>query len=182
MQRDDASLLRPRLPCIRGTWSSTCAMRPPPPRPQKPVDGHPRFPKLQMAHHPHPSLTPKSRPPRRRNRSRNRSPPALRPRPTNATCTRRSAVVVARAYSSSPLSGDNSSPAIVEHVDSEEEEDATMQVDSSLESNESSESNARLDAALREAATHAGTQKLDLDDVDDDIRGRLPSKSCTIID
>jgi kinetochore protein Spc7/SPC105 len=65
------------------------------------------------------------------------------------------------------LSGDNSSPIAVDHEDSDDGDDATIKVDSSLESNESSESNAKLDAALRQAAAHAGTQRFNLDDADD---------------
>lgn len=70
-------------------------------------------------------------------------------------------------YSSSPLSGDNQSPGGGDNAssDSSDDENDVEKVDSSLESNDS-ESSARLDAALRQAAAHAGTQKLDLDDGD----------------
>ncbi|KAF1834168.1 Spc7-domain-containing protein [Decorospora gaudefroyi] len=66
--------------------------------------------------------------------------------------------------SSSPLSGDNASPG----GDSEDSDDAAENLPASPHTDDSSQSSARLDAALREATTLAGTQKLDFDDDDDD--------------
>jgi kinetochore protein Spc7/SPC105 len=73
-------------------------------------------------------------------------------------------------YSSSPLSGDNASPGgnDVDDSDSDDSEDATEKLGASPDTEDSSQSSARLDAALREAANLAGTQKLDFDDDDDD--------------
>ncbi|KAF2856707.1 Spc7-domain-containing protein [Plenodomus tracheiphilus IPT5] len=70
-------------------------------------------------------------------------------------------------YSSSPLSGDNASPggAQEDSGDSEDDDDdATEQLNASPDEEDSSQSSARLDAALRQASTLAGTQKLDFDD------------------
>ncbi|KAF2273716.1 Spc7-domain-containing protein [Westerdykella ornata] len=71
-------------------------------------------------------------------------------------------------YSSSPLSGNGSSPYRGEGScgQDEEEDEGTLKLDSSRESNGSAESNARLNAALREAAGRAGTQNLNLDGKD----------------
>jgi kinetochore protein Spc7/SPC105 len=67
-------------------------------------------------------------------------------------------------YSSSPLSGDNSSPIAGDNTTALSDEDEDIgKIDSSLDSNETSESSSRLDAALRQATTHAGTQQLHLD-------------------
>lgn len=68
-------------------------------------------------------------------------------------------------YSSSPLSGDNASPGdrIVES-ESEDDDDATANLDATPDTEDSSQSSARLDAALRQAYAQAGTQKLDLDE------------------
>ncbi|KAF1958892.1 Spc7-domain-containing protein [Byssothecium circinans] len=67
-------------------------------------------------------------------------------------------------YSSSPLSGDNASPGGAETVDDSSDEENAL--DGSPASNGDSPSSARLDAALRQAAAHAGTQRLDLEDED----------------
>ncbi|KAF2192308.1 Spc7-domain-containing protein [Zopfia rhizophila CBS 207.26] len=69
-------------------------------------------------------------------------------------------------FSSSPLSEENSSPGRSDGIESSSEdgEDATAKMESPSDSNDSSESSARLEAALRQAAAHAGTQKLDLDE------------------
>jgi kinetochore protein Spc7/SPC105 len=74
-------------------------------------------------------------------------------------------------YSSSPLSGDNASPGGNDNdsSDSEDLEDATESLGASPDVEDSSQSSARLDAALREAANLAGTQKLDFDDDDGDM-------------
>lgn len=72
-------------------------------------------------------------------------------------------------YSSSPISGDDSSPIagdITANL-SDEVEDAAK-IDGSLDSNGTSESSARLDAALRQATAHAGTQQLHLGSNEDD--------------
>lgn len=73
-------------------------------------------------------------------------------------------------YSSSPLSGDNASPdGENSSSDSEDDDDMTENLGASPDTEDSSESSARLDAALREAANQATTQKLDLDDEDGDM-------------
>ncbi|KAF2747625.1 Spc7-domain-containing protein [Sporormia fimetaria CBS 119925] len=64
--------------------------------------------------------------------------------------------------SSSPLAGEDDAP--VQEGDSDEE-DVTMQIASSPVGD--SEESARLDAALRQATAHAGTQRLDLDSDDE---------------
>ncbi len=70
-------------------------------------------------------------------------------------------------YSSSPLSGDNQSPGGADADLSDDEDDATENLDASPNHDDSSQSSARLDAALRQATALAGTQRLDLDDDDD---------------
>ncbi|KAI8937746.1 hypothetical protein NX059_005446 [Plenodomus lindquistii] len=69
-------------------------------------------------------------------------------------------------YSSSPLSGDNASPGGLDDDsgDSEADDNATEQLGASPDAEDSSQSSARLDAALRQASTLAGTQRLDFDD------------------
>lgn len=69
-------------------------------------------------------------------------------------------------YSSSPLSADNQSPGGAEEQDSSSDDDVDVTEGPELaqDSEDSSQSSARLDAALRQAATQAGTQRLDLDD------------------
>lgn len=62
-------------------------------------------------------------------------------------------------YSSSPLSGDNDDDS-----DPADDDNATAQLDASPDTEDSSQSSARLDAALRQASTLAGTQRLDLED------------------
>lgn len=70
-------------------------------------------------------------------------------------------------FSSSPLSGDNDSPAGTENLGNDSDDDgAAAKMDDSLDSNDS-QSSAKLDAALRQAAARAGTQRLDLDDDED---------------
>jgi kinetochore protein Spc7/SPC105 len=73
-------------------------------------------------------------------------------------------------FSSSPLSGDNESPDGSDDIEggSDDGEDITAKLDDSPDSPNSSQSSAKLDAALRQASNHAGTQKLDFDD-DEDI-------------
>lgn len=71
-------------------------------------------------------------------------------------------------FSSSPLSGDSTSPAgSGTMVNGSDEEEPTNIDDSPLGSNDDSHSSARLDAALRQAAARAGTQKVDLDNDED---------------
>jgi kinetochore protein Spc7/SPC105 len=74
-------------------------------------------------------------------------------------------------YSSSPLSGDNASPGgdNGEGSSSDDNDDATENLGTSPDTEDSSQSSARLDAALRQAANLAGTQKLDFDDGDGDM-------------
>jgi len=67
-------------------------------------------------------------------------------------------------YSSSPLSGDNQSPGGAEEDGSVSGEDEAEDVAGGPDSEDSSQSSARLDAALRQASTQAGTQKLDFED------------------
>ncbi|KAH7406204.1 Spc7 kinetochore protein-domain-containing protein [Phaeosphaeria sp. MPI-PUGE-AT-0046c] len=69
-------------------------------------------------------------------------------------------------YSSSPLSADNQSPGgAEEHSSSSDDDvDVTERPELAQNSEDSSQSSVRLDAALRQAATQAGTQRLDLDD------------------
>ncbi|KAH9868403.1 hypothetical protein J1614_007475 [Plenodomus biglobosus] len=70
-------------------------------------------------------------------------------------------------YSSSPLSGDNASPGGADDDSDDSEDDdgnATEQLAANLDAEDSSQSSARLDAALRQASTLAGTQQLDFDD------------------
>ena len=69
-------------------------------------------------------------------------------------------------YSSSPLSGDNASPAdrIAESESEDDDDDATANLGATPDTEDSSQSSARLDAALRQAFEQAGTQKLDLDE------------------
>ncbi|KAJ4373947.1 hypothetical protein N0V83_002686 [Neocucurbitaria cava] len=69
-------------------------------------------------------------------------------------------------YSSSPLSGDNQSPGGVDNEGSvsEDDEDGTENLDTSPDTEDSSQSSAKLDAALRQAAAQAGTQKFDFED------------------
>jgi kinetochore protein Spc7/SPC105 len=72
-------------------------------------------------------------------------------------------------FSSSPLSGDNESPVGIDDIEggSDDGEDVTAKLDDDSQSPNSSQSSAKLDAALRQASNHAGTQKLDFDDDDD---------------
>jgi kinetochore protein Spc7/SPC105 len=72
-------------------------------------------------------------------------------------------------YSSSPLSGDSKSPGggSNDDADSEGEHDAMEHIEAAPDAEDSSQSSARLDAALRQAYTLAGTQKLDFDDEGD---------------
>jgi kinetochore protein Spc7/SPC105 len=65
-------------------------------------------------------------------------------------------------YSSSPLSGDNQSPGNEDGEGSVSEDDEVEDA-AAPDSDNSSQSSARLDAALRQAYTQAGTQKLDLE-------------------
>jgi kinetochore protein Spc7/SPC105 len=65
-------------------------------------------------------------------------------------------------YSSSPLSGDNQSPGDEDGEGSVSEDDEVEDA-AAPDSDNSSQSSARLDAALRQAYTQAGTQKLDLE-------------------
>lgn len=69
-------------------------------------------------------------------------------------------------YSSSPLSADNQSPGGAEDSDSVsgDDDDILAEAQHALDSEDSSQSSAKLDAALRQAATQAGTQRLDLED------------------
>jgi kinetochore protein Spc7/SPC105 len=86
-------------------------------------------------------------------------------------------------YSSSPLSGDNASPGGNDNESSDSEDmdidDATENVGVSPEVEDSSMSSARLDAALREAANLAGTQKLDFDDEDGDMTMEIAQDEVT---
>jgi kinetochore protein Spc7/SPC105 len=71
-------------------------------------------------------------------------------------------------FSSSPLSGDNDSPGQVDQVEANSDDDEfPAEADGSPASNGDSQSSARLDAALRQAAAQAGTQRLHLDEDDD---------------
>ncbi|KAF1841793.1 Spc7-domain-containing protein [Cucurbitaria berberidis CBS 394.84] len=72
-------------------------------------------------------------------------------------------------YSSSPLSGDNQSPGGVNNEGSisGDDEDVTENLATSPDTEDSSQSSARLDAALRQASTQAGTQRLDFDNKED---------------
>ncbi|KAF2476553.1 Spc7-domain-containing protein [Lindgomyces ingoldianus] len=71
-------------------------------------------------------------------------------------------------FSSSPLSGDSSSPDGSDDLSSPSDVDnETSKINSPSESHDSSESSSRLDAALRQATAHAGTQKLELDETGD---------------
>ncbi|KAF2691906.1 Spc7-domain-containing protein [Lentithecium fluviatile CBS 122367] len=70
-------------------------------------------------------------------------------------------------FSSSPLSGDSASPGAVRGLEDVSDDDTPAEVDDSPTSNDDSQSSAKLDAALRQAAAQAGTQRLDLDDEDD---------------
>jgi len=67
--------------------------------------------------------------------------------------------------SSSPLSSDNASPGAIGQV--QDDSDENEGIEDSPGSNDDSQSSARLDAALRQAVTHAGTQRLDLDAEED---------------
>lgn len=69
-------------------------------------------------------------------------------------------------FSSSPLSGDDTAAAF-DPVEGTAEDGIIDQADNSSDANDDSQSSARLDAALRQAAAHAGTQRLDLDDDED---------------
>lgn len=67
-------------------------------------------------------------------------------------------------YSSSPLSGDSRSPDDEDNVGSDSEDDSLGDDHASPEPEDSSQSSAKLDAALRQAAAQAGTQRLELDE------------------
>jgi kinetochore protein Spc7/SPC105 len=68
-------------------------------------------------------------------------------------------------YSSSPLSGDSSSPGGPEQSGSlGEDEDLSGDSENAPDTEDSSQSSAKLDAALRQASTQAGTQRLDHED------------------
>ncbi|KAH8723996.1 Spc7 kinetochore protein-domain-containing protein [Phaeosphaeriaceae sp. PMI808] len=68
-------------------------------------------------------------------------------------------------YSSSPVGGDNSSPAGLEDGGSGSDDDQPLDdLENAPEIEDSSQSSARLDAALRQASAQAGTQKLDLEE------------------
>jgi kinetochore protein Spc7/SPC105 len=66
-------------------------------------------------------------------------------------------------YSSSPLSADNQSPGDVDESDSASEDDVSDDPAHAPDTEDSSMSSAKLDAALRQAFTQAGTQRLDLE-------------------
>jgi kinetochore protein Spc7/SPC105 len=70
-------------------------------------------------------------------------------------------------YSSSPLSADNQSPGDVDENDSSSEDEVVEDPAQAPDTEDSSMSSAKLDAALRQASTQAGTQKLDLDEEGD---------------
>jgi kinetochore protein Spc7/SPC105 len=70
-------------------------------------------------------------------------------------------------YSSSPLSADNQSPGGVDENDSSSEDEVVEDPAHAPDTEDSSMSSAKLDAALRQASTQAGTQKLDLDEEGD---------------
>jgi kinetochore protein Spc7/SPC105 len=68
-------------------------------------------------------------------------------------------------YSSSPLSGDNQSPGVLEESGSLAEDDnVSVDSENAPDTEDSSQSSAKLDAALRQASTQAGTQRLDHED------------------
>jgi kinetochore protein Spc7/SPC105 len=67
-------------------------------------------------------------------------------------------------YSSSPLSADNQSPGDANESDESDEDDIAQDPEHAQESEDSSQSSAKLDAALRQASTQAGTQKLDFEE------------------
>jgi kinetochore protein Spc7/SPC105 len=67
-------------------------------------------------------------------------------------------------YSSSPLSADNQSPGGVDADSASDDEDTPEVSEHAPDAEDSSQSSAKLDAALRQASNHAGTQRLDLED------------------
>ncbi|KAL6712504.1 hypothetical protein ACN47E_000381 [Coniothyrium glycines] len=83
-------------------------------------------------------------------------------------------------YSSSPLSGDNVSPEKPDDAESESDndDDATENLQGLANTDDSSQSSARLDAALRQASAQAETQKLDLED-DSDMTMDLTNNDIT---
>ena len=85
-------------------------------------------------------------------------------------------------YSSSPLSGDNSSPGGVD-AESESESESDADIPENLgnvpDTEDSSQSSARLDAALRQASTLASTQRLDFDDDGGDMTMDMAEEEVT---
>jgi kinetochore protein Spc7/SPC105 len=89
-------------------------------------------------------------------------------------------------YSSSPLSGDNSSPGgmdVESGSESESESESDVDVPENLnnapDTEDSSQSSARLDAALRQASALANTQRLDFDDDDGDMTMDMAEEEMT---
>jgi kinetochore protein Spc7/SPC105 len=71
-------------------------------------------------------------------------------------------------FSSSPLSGDNASPGGIDNVEAaSDDEEMPAEADDSPASKDDSQSSAKLDAALRQAAAQAGTQRFDLEEDED---------------
>ncbi|KAI4670503.1 uncharacterized protein J4E79_000785 [Alternaria viburni] len=149
--------------------ASTPASPAPPPDPAEPPSTPPEQAEEPQ---PEPSSSPESQ--RAQHQKKNRRSSGIPPMNFNNPDD---------VYSSSPLSGDNASPGGNDDGSSESEDmdidDATESLGASPDVEDSSQSSARLDAALREAANLAGTQKLDFDDDDGDMSMEIAQDEVT---